>query len=149
VAADQLFFGAAVVDGVGGDCWKIPMSSCSRGTSHASLRQLRRWSSGLGSKSLVMVEGVRLMRILCFVLCVFCFAEPTMESDRWPVVVEGRETDRWRRRSSRCTGVERSDGRDLHPIQTLTHTPIHLYTNTPIHPYYNHTPALPLSSNSS
>jgi hypothetical protein len=37
------------------------------------------------------------------------------------------------------TGVERSDGRDF----------IHLYTNTPIHPYYNHTPALPLSSNSS
>jgi hypothetical protein len=26
------------------------MSSCSRGTSHASWRPLRRWSSGLGSK---------------------------------------------------------------------------------------------------
>jgi hypothetical protein len=56
---------------------------------------------GWGQSGWAMVEGVRLMRILCFILCVFYFAEPTMESDRWPVVVEGRETDRWRRRSSR------------------------------------------------
>jgi hypothetical protein len=77
------------------------MSSCSRGTSHASLRPLRRRSSGLGSKSLVHGGGRSLDEDPLFLFCVFCFAEPTMESDRWPVVVEGRETDRWRRRSSR------------------------------------------------
>jgi hypothetical protein len=36
-----------------------------------------------------------------------------MESDRWPVVVEGRGTDRWRAEIESVTGVERSDGRDF------------------------------------
>jgi hypothetical protein len=60
-----------------------------------------------------MVEGVLLMRILCFVLCVFCFAEPTMESDRWPVSRGGERNGPMAAEIESVTGVERSDGRDF------------------------------------
>jgi hypothetical protein len=86
---------------VGGDLLEDPHVLLLEGNVPCELATAAQVVVGVGVKVGAMVEGVRLMRILCFVLCVFCFVEPTMESDRWPVVVEGRETDRWRRRSSR------------------------------------------------
>jgi hypothetical protein len=86
---------------VGGDLLEDPHVLLLEGNVPCELATAAQVVVGVGVKVVGHGGGRSLDEDPLFCLCVFCFAEPTMESDRWPVVVEGRETDRWRRRSSR------------------------------------------------